>query len=108
VFEVSIQITGFVSDDFPGFVSCDLIDAHGRVWTFVEKVPVVTAAALSRDSSYPQLGQIRCDVLRESSDAAGSLIFRVDTSMPDGVETTDGTHEFDVYAHQVTRRAVGV
>jgi hypothetical protein len=108
VFDVSIQITGFVSDDFPGFVSCELVDAHARIWTFVEKAPIVTAVALDRSSEYPQVGKIRCEVLGEAADAAGSRILRIDTGTPDGVEASDGTHTFDVFAHQVTGRAVGV
>jgi DNA-binding CsgD family transcriptional regulator len=101
VYAVSIQITGYVDDHFPGFVSCELNDAHQRKWQFVEKVPVVTRANLTSRSTYPQAGHIRCRVLSRSVGEGGRAITRIDTASPDGVESTDGNTVFDVFSEQV-------
>src|SRR5258706_8916534 len=47
VYAVSVQITGYVGDDFPGIVSCELSDARQRKWQFLEKVPIVALASLT-------------------------------------------------------------
>jgi hypothetical protein len=101
VYAVSVQITGYVKDDFPGVVSCELSDARQRKWQFVEKVPVVSAANLTARSTYPQPGAIRCRVLSRSVDEDGRAITRIDTASPDGVESADGNTIFDVFSDQV-------
>ncbi|MDI1443615.1 hypothetical protein [Polyangium sp. 6x1] len=45
---VEVQIVRFADDAQPGWVECHLLDAHGRRWAFLEKVPVVTTARLDR------------------------------------------------------------
>ena len=102
---VSVQITGYVDEHFPGFVSCALRDAHGRTWQFVDKVPIFSLADLTGGSVYPQPGVIRCQVVSRSVDAAGRALVRVDTSTPDGVESTDGNTIFDVFAEQLAEVA---
>ena len=102
MFAVSVQITGYVDDHFPGFVSCALRDAHGRVWHFVDKVPVVSLADLTDGTVYPQPGEIRCQVLSRSVDPGGRALVRIDTG---GVESTDGTTIFDVFSEQLVEVA---
>jgi hypothetical protein len=68
---VSVQITRYVDDHFPGFVECVLVDAFGTTHTFVEKAPVVSSESLSAASTYPCNGEIECEVCREWQDAAG-------------------------------------
>jgi sigma-70-like protein len=101
VYAVSVQITGWVDDHFPGFVSCELNDAHQRKWQFVEKVPVVSRAGLTSGSTYPQAGNIRCRVLSRSVGEGGRAITRIDTASPDGVESMDGNTVFEVFSEQV-------
>ena len=101
VYAVSVQITGYVDDSFPGFVSCELLDARQRKWQFVEKVPVVSLANLTAHSTYPQAGGIRCRVLSRSVDEGGRAIARIDTASPDGVKSTDGNTIFEVFSDQV-------
>jgi hypothetical protein len=101
VYAVSVQITGCVDDHSPGVVSCELCDAHKRIWRFVEKVPVVSLANLTARSAYPQAGEIRCRVLSRSVDEGGRAITRIDTASPDGVESTDGNTIFEVLSDQV-------
>lgn len=103
--EVVVQITGYVDDSFPGFVSCALRDAHERTWQFVDKVPVFSLAHLGADSVYPQPGVIRCQVVSRSVDPSGRVLVRIDTGTPDGVESTDGNTIFEVLAEQLVEAA---
>jgi hypothetical protein len=88
---VQVQIVRFADDAQPGWVECHLLDAHGRCWSFLEKVPVVTTAPLDHQSHYPQPGIIACEVL-----AWHGGIARIDTTRPWGIESTDGETQFEV------------
>ena len=98
---VAVEITKLVDSSFPGWVEFVLRDANGTVWTFVEKVPVVTEDNLSAESVYPRQAWLACEVL---SNAGGSLpahLVRIDTSRPWGIEAVDGTTVFTVRREQV-------
>jgi hypothetical protein len=86
-----VEIVRYVDATFPGFVECQLIDAHGRQWSFIEKVPVVTVDPLDAESGYPCPGTIACEVLEQTSETA-----RVSTATPWGVESVEGETEFEV------------
>lgn len=62
---VSVQITRFVNDHFPGFVECVLSDALGKNHAFVEKAPIVSTDNLSAASTHPCSGELQCEILRE-------------------------------------------
>ena len=65
---VLIEIIPLTDEDFPGFVECRLTDVTGRVWSFEEKVPIVSAEYLSHDSQFPRPGEIECIILRRDGD----------------------------------------
>ena len=65
---VRIDIVRHIDDWQPGFVECHLTDQSGHVWSFQEKVPVVTAEDLDADSRYPRPGLIGCTVLQREGD----------------------------------------
>ena len=65
---VRIQIVRYTDDHQPGFVECQLTDADGLVWSFVEKVPVVSAEYLDANSRYPRGGSVGCAVLGRDGD----------------------------------------
>ncbi|MDI3282264.1 hypothetical protein [Polyangium sp. 15x6] len=88
---VQVQIVRFADDAQPGWVECHLIDAHGRRWSFLEKVPVVTLAPLDEQSEYPQPGIVACEVLTRRGGIA-----RIDTAQPWAIESTEGETQFDV------------
>src|ERR1700733_4036676 len=67
---VQVQIVPFVDDYQPGIIECQFIDAHGRLWSFIEKVPVVTELDLDGDSSYPQPGVIACEEVERFLDGS--------------------------------------
>jgi len=101
---VFIQIERFVDDHQPGVVECRLVDAFGQSHLFVEKVPIVTAADLRSDSSYPQAGEIACEIVSESVDAAGRKLAEVNTDRPWSVESTEGISTFVVLTSQVVKQ----
>ena len=98
---VTIQISRFVDEHYPGFVECILLDAQGESHLFVEKVPVVSRDEHCSTSSYPQPGVIACEVEEQWTDAAGRLLARVNTERPWGMESTAGTTIFTVLSAQV-------
>jgi hypothetical protein len=93
---VQVQVVRFLSDSFPGFVECALIDAHGRLWSFVEKGPVVTSEYLTATDEYPQPGVIACEVVGR----AGPIVY-IDTELPWGVESEEGETRFAVFEEQL-------
>jgi len=100
---VSIEVTRFIDDHFPGFVECTLTDAEGRVSTFIEKVPVVSKEYLSAGSEFPCEGFIDCEIESEYSDSEGRLLVLIDTERPYSIESTTGETKFVVLASQLTR-----
>lgn len=95
---IRISITRYLSelDPQPGFVECELIDAHGQRHCFVEKIPVVTADSVDSQSTYPQPGVIACEIADRYRDESGREIIVIDTESPWGVESTDGVMRFEV------------
>ena len=61
---VKITILRYVSDDpQPGIVECELRDADGHRWLFVEKTAIVSTANLNAKTRYPQPGVIACEIV---------------------------------------------
>jgi CubicO group peptidase (beta-lactamase class C family) len=98
---LSIQITRYVDEHFPGFVECIIVDAFGMTHTFIEKAPVVSAENLSAASTYPCNGEIACEVRKQWQDAAGLAFSIVHTGSPWGIESTSGETEFIVFSSQI-------
>src|SRR5262249_11217118 len=91
MFGVKIEIVRFTDDSQPGWVECLLTDAHGRRWSFIEKVPIVTAAWLDASVSYPQPGVIAGEVVGQE----GATV-SVDTTRSWAVECGEGETRFTV------------
>ena len=98
---IAIEIVRYVDDHFPGYVECLLTDARGDAHRFIEKVPVVTVANLTANSSYPQLGSLDCVIEDEWTDGTGNKLVRANTEKPSGIESTTGKWAFVVLADQV-------
>ena len=99
--EVKVSITRFVDPHQPGFVECELVDADGIRHVFTEKVPVVSDENLWIDSNYPCSGKIRCTVLERFAGPEGVPLVRIDTELPDHLESAAGKTVFVIGAHQV-------
>src|SRR5687768_5592554 len=98
---VAVRIVRFVDAAQPGWVECTLKDAWGRVWVFVEKVPVVAEDELDETSRYPQEGVVPCEVVRRWKDDEGRELCAIDTRRPWGVEAVGGETRFDILAEQI-------
>jgi hypothetical protein len=79
---VSVEIRRYVDGAFPGWVECSLTDAHGRVWSFVEKIPIVTAEDLDAESRYPRPGVIACQVVERRVGMDATEVVIIDTERP--------------------------
>ena len=99
---VGVSITDWIDDEpQPGIVRAVLMDAHGRAWTFVDKVAVFTADAVSATSALPQPGVIRCVVVRQDGE-----LTTIDTSVPVHVTSEEGTEVFVVPTRKIGRAHV--
>jgi hypothetical protein len=100
--DLAVTIVRHVDDHQPGWVTCTLLDAHAREWSFIEKVPVVTLEDLDAHSQYPRPGVIRCWIVECTMDADGRELVLVDTDSPWRVEATSGETRFVVRSDQLT------
>jgi len=98
---MKIIILGIVDDFFPGRVECSLVDAWGSIHLFNEKIPIVTCSAVSSPDNLPQDGIIRCVFMNEWIDDMDRKIITVCTEKPDGVESINGTSNFDLLPCQL-------
>lgn len=98
---VLVTISRFTDEGFPGWVEFLLVDVQGRTWTFNEKLPVVSTEVLWTDSEYPRQGSIACTILSRKADEAGRQIVTIDSDRPWGIESTEGSTVFDVFAEQL-------
>lgn len=101
--DITVAVVRYADEAFPGFVECTLIDAHGREHVFVEKAPVVSTQEISAASEFPMAGRLACEIRSELKDERGRSLLRVDTSQPDGIESTRGDTIFELLAEQVSR-----
>ena len=79
----------WVSDDFPGWIECEVVDTEGRSHRVVEKAPILRAEFIMASPNFPfELWlRARCDHV----DGGTAVIqFR------DGVTTTEGLNEVRV------------
>jgi hypothetical protein len=59
-----VVITWYLGDDpQPGVVECEMTDAHGKRWRFVEKSAIVSAEDLSAATHYPISGVIAGEII---------------------------------------------
>jgi hypothetical protein len=100
---LKVQIVRFVDDAQPGWVACEFQDAEGVCHTLIDKVPIFTEAALDRASTYPDSGDVSCQILGSWMDTQGRNLVRITTEKPDGVNSTEGLCEFVVLSSQLTR-----
>jgi hypothetical protein len=99
---IKVTIVRYVDDEpQPGIVECQLEDAHGRRWSFIEKTAVVSKENLDAQTIYPQPGVIAGEVVQRGLDSAGREVVRVDIERPWHVESQEGVTQFDVLAESL-------
>jgi hypothetical protein len=97
---IKVEISKFVDNSQPGWVECHFTDVVGEEHIFVEKVPGVTADYLDENSSYPQIGFIDCNIIKETN-INGQRVIEVDTVKPWGIESIKGKCRFTVFPEQL-------
>ena len=101
---IKVTIARYLSDEpQPGIVECQLVDAHGRLWSFVEKSAIVSADSLHARTAYPQPGVIVGEVVERSRNPEGREMVRINTERPYGVCSVDGTAQFEVFVESWRR-----
>lgn len=94
---VKMMITRYVSDEpQPGIVECEMIDARGRRWIFVEKTAVVSADYLDSKSIYPRPADIAVEIVERIEDSQLGKLVRIDTDRPWGIQSVEGETRFEV------------
>lgn len=101
MYMVNVQIIRFVDSSFPGWVECLLTDTSNRQWFFIDKVPVFTEMNLHETSSYPQHGQIACEIIHLWTEQDGQKRCIITTEQPWGISAKDGEVEFEVFYDQL-------
>jgi len=98
------EIVRWVADDpQPGVVEARIVDAEGRQWSFLDKIAVFDmTGTVGPESSYPQPGLIRCEVLTDTSSEVAPTELVVTTLRPDAVTTDDGRSTFRVELTQLS------
>src|SRR5215469_2536988 len=96
--QISVQIIRLVDDAFPGWVECELVDAHEHRHILRDKVPIFTVERLDAKSKYPRPGAVQCEILDRFRDAKGRELVRVTTQRPWGVASIEGTSDFVLQA----------
>lgn len=77
------------------------MDVWGHAHTFVDKVPLFTAAALDAGGVYPQSGVIGCQIIWYWRDDSGREVVTIETDLPDHVEDVTGRTRFAVSPDQL-------
>jgi hypothetical protein len=99
---LAVKIVRYVDDHQPGWVEVEFVDAQEHRHTFVDKVPGFTRLPLDAHSSYPQPGQVSCEVLSQSQAALGRTLVSITTARPYHIESTEGVSEFIVLQSQLS------
>lgn len=93
-----VSITRYLSDDpQPGLVECELIDAQGQCWRFVDKSAIFSSEELTTHKVYPRPGVIAGVIIRRRQNEVGREVVLIDTERPWDVESVDGTKCFEVF-----------
>jgi hypothetical protein len=92
-----MTITRYVSDEpQPGIVECEMVDAHGRRWLFLEKTAVISSFHLDACTCYPRPAIIAVEVVGRFQDAQLGEILRIDTDRPWGIQSVEGETLFEI------------
>ena len=95
---IKVAIVRYISNDpQPGVVECELVDAHGNLWRFVEKTTIVSESDLSEQTHYPKSGVIAGEVIGRGEMASGREYWIVDTQKPWDIQSVEGVQEFEVF-----------
>ncbi len=89
-------------DWFPGFLKCDLLDRHGKLHSFVEKVPVMCGVdnPHGKEDLYPIEITFKVTIVDEIING-DELDFLITTAEPFEIKSEQGLYEFEVKKEQL-------
>ncbi|MEU8423105.1 hypothetical protein AB0C15_19735 [Micromonospora sp. NPDC048835] len=91
------EAIAWVDEDWPGWVRVRLVDADGRTWYFVDKVPIFFGEDdIPLGAALPRSVFVRCHVVGQQE---GQILF-VSTAL-DKVEADGGETQFRVRSNQL-------
>ena len=85
------------TDGWPPVIRVRLVDADGREWHFIDKVPIFVED-LDPTTTMPAPVGILCRVVDD--DGSGTISVQIDRDRP---ESEDGTTRFRVHCDQLSR-----
>lgn len=94
MYGLKVRIRSIIDDSYPKWVECVMTDYEGQTHYFRDKLPVFS---MESEPMIPGDGIIRCTVIRETP-----MYTEIDTSLPDGVESTMGVNRFIVSGEDLT------
>jgi hypothetical protein len=99
---IQVNIIEYTDDHQPGWVRCQFIDAYGKIWYMVDKVPMfITTENLDAKSSYPVLATIPVTVTEIFLNNDLIELALIDTNMPWGIWAEGGEFMFTVLKSQL-------
>lgn len=94
MYGLKVRIRNVIDAGDPVSVECVMTDFEGQTHYFRERLSNVSTEL---NPMIPGDGVIRCSVLREAA-----LFTEIDTSLPDGVESTMGQTRFKVHPQDLS------
>lgn len=85
---IEIRVIEVVSQEFPIFLGCTLIDYNGMEHSIVEKMPILTSQDISTDK-FPSVLTIECSLIQSRKD-------QVIIDLSHGIESTKVVSRFTV------------
>ena len=92
---LKIKIIAFTDESYPGWVLCSFKDTKGEIHEFEEKIPIVTAEDIDKNTAFPKYSTIECEIVSVTNNIA-----TVDTSTFLGI-LIDGNGIFQVFKNQL-------
>jgi len=96
-----IQITKYISNDFPAFIECSFKDAHNIKQKIIDKVPVLTTKDINENTEFPIDINIPITIKNKLKDLNNKQILTINIEKPLGLESTDGETCFEVFTNQI-------
>jgi hypothetical protein len=99
----------FDLDTYPGWVELRLVDAHGKPWTVIDKIPIFfyddPGVYDNPEVKAPIPAAIACEIVAVRPDGNGGEIVTVATDIPGfHVTAVDDASQFDVTRDQLREK----
>lgn len=94
---IRVSITRCIDDSqWPSYIECEFVDAHGQTHRFTEKAAIVTSDDVDSTTRFPHPAVIACEIIERYTTAGGRRACLVDTELPWHVSSTEDKTRFEV------------